>query len=127
MSQVEFFKPVDLEGLRVEGNSLNEFTQCLKFQLVSGGEVQIVLDRIHKKNMRLSKPAGYIRLLSPELVKLAGIVLAVLSVGAARNTGDFEAKKRVAASALDFYAGQIREIGERLAYNILNNLREVKV
>lgn len=114
-SQVKLFKPVDVDKLKVEGNSIREFAQVLKIQFVKdGSEVQVVFDRQHKKNMKLSKPVGYIRFTGQECVKLAGMFLASASVLAAKNTATMEARLKVAKTAVDFFSAQVKESAEQL-------------
>jgi len=121
---VELFKPVDIEGLKVEGNSIKEFQQFLKVQFIEGGKkVQVTFDRVHKKNRSLSKPAGYIQLTSQELVKFAGICLASAAVLTARK----QCKKlhpqiKVTKAAIRFFSMQVEEIAGSLYPVILTKL-----
>lgn len=125
--QVELFKPLDFDRLRVEGNPINEFTQLLKIQFVQDNTaVQVVFDRIHKNNLKLSKPVGYIRFTGQDCVKLAGMFLAAASVVASRKAVGVEAKRRICQAALDFFSEQVKELADGLAFDILNKLLEAK-
>lgn len=122
-NQVSLFKPVDVDKLKVEGNSIREFTQVLKIQFVKdGSEVQVVFDRVHKKNMRLSKPVGYIRFTSQECVKLAGMFLASASILAAKTVNNIKGKLNVVKTAVDFFSTQVKESANQLTREILNKL-----
>lgn len=127
MSQVELFKPVDFDRLRVEGNSINEFTQLLKIQFVQDNSaVQVVFDRQHKRNLKLSKPVGYIRFTGSDCVKLAGMFLAAASVLATKTAAGVEAKRKTCQAALNFFSEQVKELADGLAYDILNKLLEAE-
>jgi len=125
-NQVSLFRPVDVDKLKVEGNSIREFTQVLKIQFVNDwSEAQVVFDRQHKKNMRLSKPVGYIRFNSAlDCVKLSAMFLAAASVLAGRSTKNREAKKKIAISALSFYRTQVEDQAKTLLGSILLKLGE---
>lgn len=123
-SQVSLFKPVDVDKLKVEGNSIREFTQVLKIQFVKdGSEIQVVFDRQHKKNMRLSKPVGYIRFTAQECIKLSAMFLAAATaLLATRQAKGLNAKVKAAKGALEYYSWQVKETAEPFAEEIVKTL-----
>jgi len=127
-NQVSLFKPVDVDKLKVEGNSIREFTQVLKIQFVKdGSEVQVVFDRQHKKNMRLSKPVGYIRFSGMDCVKLSGMFLAAASILAAKHAKGPKAKAKAAGAAQEFFTTQVKELANNLVTEIIRTLTQKSV
>lgn len=123
----EEYKPTDVEGLRVQGNSIKEFFQYVKNQFIlHNGEIkaQKVFDRVHKKNPRLSKPFGYIQFDMQGFLNSASIDLATAMGLATRKAGSYEAKKKVLESIFDGYAQLVLERAKVLSENIIKVMSE---